>query len=304
MLRLTRRCNCACEHCTLLDLPALPDLEARDALRELVEARGRGCDELVVMRGEPTLRRELPALAAAARKLGYRHVQLQTNGRMLCYAPYLDGLLAAGVNFFEVSLFGPSAAVHDAIAREDGAFAQTRDGLANLVARGAAHLVTIPVLARNLEHLEETVALVADLGLSAVQLNFTRPVRLMGVVRVEGLATLTEAGPKIRAAMGRARARGLATSSEAVPLCHLDPADRPGAERPEFFVDVRVVDLHRRHASFAAHQRENRPRAPACSACDLVDRCPVTWAAYQEVHGHGELTPIRERRADAGSSAP
>jgi len=298
MLRLDTRCNSGCAHCTVADVPASEARSPESALAELVAARKRGCDELVIMRGEPTLRPDLPALARAARRLGYRLVQIQTNGRMLCYEPYLDRLVAAGVDFFEVSLFGASPATHDAIAAEPGAFDQTVAGLRLIAARPQlGHLVTIAVLAANLAELVAMVERIAELGLRRVQLNFTRPVRVDGRWRTELLARLDDAGPPIRAALARARALGLAASTEAIPLCQLDPADRPAAETARQFVDVAVVDLHRRHSSFAAHHREVRPLAPSCSTCSVADRCPTTWAAYQQLFGTDELRALA--RADA-----
>lgn len=299
MLRLDTRCNSACAHCTVADVPADEARSPEQALAELVAARKRGCDQLVIMRGEPTLRPDLPGLARAARTLGYRLVQIQTNGRMLCYPAYLDRLVAAGVDFFEVSLFGATAATHDAIAGDRGAFEQTVAGLRLLAERPRlGHLVTVAVLAANLAELVATVELIAALGLTRVQLNFTRPVRVDGRWRTDVLARLDDAGPSIRAALGRARALGLASSTEAVPLCQLDPEDRPAAESARQFVDVAVVDLHRRHASFAAHHREVRPLAPACSTCSVADICPTTWAAYQQLFGTDEL------RALAAPDAP
>jgi len=293
MLRLGTECNSGCAHCTVADVPRAQTRTAKQALAELVDGRRRGCDELVIMRGEPTLRPELAKLAEAARRLGYGLIQIQTNGRMLGYPPYLERLVDAGVNFYEVSLFGASAATHDEISADVGAFDQTLAGLRDLAARPAlGHLVTVAVLAANLDELVACAELVADIGLRRVQFNFTRPVRVDGRWRTEVLAGLDEAGLAIRSALARARALGLQASTEAMPLCQLDPDDRAAAETARDFVDVQVVDLHRRHASFASHHRQVRPHAPQCGRCAVAQVCPTTWAAYQELFGTSELRPL------------
>lgn len=294
MLRLTTRCNSACAHCTVADVPATEERTPEQALAEIVEARRRGCDELVIMRGEPTLRPELPKLAQAARRIGYRLVQIQTNGRLLCYADYLDRLVRSGVDFFEVALFGATAATHDAISRDDGAFAQTIEGLRAVAGKPEiGHLVSVAVLAANLHELVACADLVHELGLRRIQFNFTRPVAVEGQWRTDVLARLDDAGPHIRAALARARSLGLVASTEAVPLCQLDPEDRPAAETARDFVDVRVVDLHRKHESFADHHREVRPLAPQCASCSAASVCPTTWAAYQQLFGTQELRPLQ-----------
>jgi MoaA/NifB/PqqE/SkfB family radical SAM enzyme len=293
MLRLTTRCNSACAHCTVADVPSNEDRTAAQAWAEIAEARRRGCDELVIMRGEPTLQPELAKLAAAARRIGYRLVQIQTNGRLLCYGDYLDRLVNAGVDFFEVALFGATAATHDLISRDEGAFAQTLAGLRAIAGKPEiGHLVSVAVLAANLHELVACVELIHELGLRRIQFNFTRPVQIDGRWRTEVLARLDDAGPHIRAALARARSLGVVASTEAVPLCQLDPEDRSAAETARDFVDVRVVDLHRRHESFAEHHREVRPLAPPCARCSVAGVCPTTWAAYQELFGHEELRPL------------
>ncbi|MDP6943237.1 MAG: radical SAM protein, partial [Myxococcota bacterium] len=146
MLRLTTRCNSGCDHCTIADIAHHPDKTLEEASAELVQGRQTGCTELVVMRGEATLQpKVLLKLTRRARSLGYTHVQLQTNARMLSYGELVDRLMDAGMTFFEVSIFGHDTALHDAVDGTEGAFDQAIAGLRNLVDRGAALMVTVPV---------------------------------------------------------------------------------------------------------------------------------------------------------------
>ena len=285
MLRLTTTCNSACDFCTLGDVPALPDRAPASAVQEMAAARENGCTEIVFMRGESTLLPDLPRLAARARALGFQHIQIQTNGRMLGYDAYLGQLVRAGVNFFEVSLFGPDAELNDAITRAPGSFDQTTQGLRNIVARGLGLLVTIPVVRRNYTQLVEMARLLAGIGVPYVQYNTSRPVLLASGWNTEPLVTLEDAAPRIREALREARRLGIETSTEAVPLCLLDPEDRAGADVVTDFAAFQVADLHRRQDSMAAHRQQSRPKAPECEGCRLVAVCPTTWAAYQELYG-------------------
>lgn len=302
LLRLTVTCNSGCAHCTMGDMEALPDRTTDSAVAELAAARRQGATELVFMRGEPTLRRDLPLLAARARALGYEHVQLQTNGRMLVYEPYLDQLVRAGMTFFEVSLFAPDAELHDEIGQAPGSFEQTVGGLKHLASRGLDHLVTIPVVKANVERLADTVRLVASLGLRFVQLNFTRPVLTPAGWTTHLVPTLTEASPHIREAIALAKELGLHADTEAVPLCHLaledtsiEAMEKAGAagETTTAFEDFHVVDLHREAPSMRVLREETRPEARECEGCRVREICPRTWAAYQELFGTSEFKAIR-----------
>ena len=96
--------------------------------------RDPGVREVMFTSGEPTLHERLPDYLRMARELGYEVIGLITNGRRLAYRPYLETLVAAGLNHVLVSIHGPDARTHDALVRTRGAFVQAYRGLANLAA--------------------------------------------------------------------------------------------------------------------------------------------------------------------------
>jgi hypothetical protein len=244
------------------------------------------------MRGEATLRKELLALSRRARRIGYDHIQLQTNARMLAYEAYADRLLDAGVTFFEVSFFGDCAGLHDLIDGCPGAFEQASAGLRHLAVRGAGLMVTVPVVVRNYTRLVHIVDTLHGLGVRRVQMNWTRPVQVGPRWVSEPLVRLSQAGPFVRDALARARSLGMVAETEAVPLCHLSPMDRGGADVMEDFARHQVADVHRRERSLADHRRAARPVPQICQPCTVNTICPTTWAAYQRLFGTWEFRPI------------
>lgn len=292
LLRLTTQCNSRCAHCGIADIAGLPDRTTAEALDELRRARARGAGEVVFLRGEPTARADLAPLAAAARQLGYRVIQVQTNGRLLAQPRLLDALLAAGVNFFEVSLFGHVPALHDLIDGTPGAGVQVMAALSLMGRRQVPLLVTVPVLRRNYLVLPQVAARAAQLGVRRIQFNYPRPVRVDGNWNTAVLVRLAEAAPHIRAALRAARRAGLRAETEAVPFCHLDADMREGLDATESFARHAVIDLHRRADSLTEHRREARPRAPECAGCAYAERCPTTWAAAQDLFGTADFTPL------------
>lgn len=290
-LRLTTACNNNCVHCTIRDIRGLPDRSAAEAVREMAAARKSGADEIVFMRGESTLRKDIFTLASAAGKLGFSLIQLQTNARAMSDPRFLERLTGAGVGWFDVALFGDTSDLHDAIARAPGAFNQTVAGLKNIERLGCSALVAVPVIKHNYRRLEQIVELVARLGHRRVQLNFARPIFYGGKWDVESIASLRDSAGYIVRALKKAAALGLAPSTEAVPLCALDEETRRFAEKPLAQGAHSVADLNIKHESFAAHISEARPVAPPCAGCSLVSKCPGVWAAYLQLMGCGELSP-------------
>jgi carbamoyltransferase len=293
LLRLGTRCNSACAHCTVRDLAHLPDRTTAEALAELEAGRRRGCDEVVFLRGEALIRRDFPDLVRAARAMGYRHVQAQTNGRMLAYPKLAAALVRRGVDFFEVSLYGASAATHDEIARSDGAFDQTVAGIRSLAEAGAGLMVSVPILVANYLELARVADLVADLGVPRLHLAMTRPVWLPDLGRFDTAPTvrISRAAPRIREAVRAGRDRGLRVTTEGVVLCHLDPDLWDSAELPGEVAGQVVSDLT---GTFAAGdvRSSSRPLPAPCASCAVNRRCPRPWAANLLLLGDGELLPM------------
>lgn len=83
--------------------------------------------------GEPTLNPRLLRLIQKTRALGFDHIGLQTNGRMLCYEDQGLRLIRAGAREFALSIHGSVKAIHEGMTRARGSFAQTLKGLENLL---------------------------------------------------------------------------------------------------------------------------------------------------------------------------
>ena len=127
---VTYRCNLRCSFCyagcnctanpvgedremTTAEIAGVLDAIFRDAKVPSVSFTG----------GEPTLRRDLPDLVRHAKDLGMR-VNLITNGTQMT-AALAERLAGAGLDSAQVSLEGPTAAVHERITAVAGSFART-----------------------------------------------------------------------------------------------------------------------------------------------------------------------------------
>lgn len=289
-LRLGTYCDNNCAHCTISDIREWPARTTEAAVFEIAAGWEAGCTELVFMRGEPALRKDLAQLAGAARELGFSHVQIQTNGRRLADAGYLDSLVGAGVSFFEISLYADVEDVHDDIAGA-AAFAETAQGIRNVAARGLQSIVTVPVLRKNFLRLTKIVAFLNEAGVKAVQFNFPRPVMARGKWRTETIARLSECSAHVRKAVREARMLAMAATTEGIPLCHLRGVETGGAGEKDAWSRHRVADLNFVHDDFAAHREETRPLQPLCSDCAHAGICPSTWKAYLDIYGDYELKP-------------
>ncbi|MFA6316105.1 MAG: carbamoyltransferase C-terminal domain-containing protein, partial [Elusimicrobiota bacterium] len=293
-LRLTVDCDLDCPHCTIRDLKGLEPRSFEAAVSALEKGRSAGCDELVLMRGEPTLWPRMAELCARARTLGYCFIQVQTHARMFSRPGARESLLEA-VDGAEVALLAPDEALHDSLTGIPGSFREALMGIKVLLGAGKPVLVTVPVLRRNLDRLEAVPVLLHKLGVPRVQFNFPRPVQLPRDAVFEPLARLGDAAWAVSGAAMSARRLGLGVSTEGLPLCLLPEELRPGAETAQAWGRFRADDLNGVHDELGS-QISQRPEPPACRSCALRLKCPKTWALYLEVFGSAELRPVVKER--------
>lgn len=229
--------------------------------------------------GEPTLNPDfLKTIAYFRRRLPGEPLTLLSNGRRFSDRSFAAAFaaLAAPPFTLAVSVHGPSAPAHDAVAGVKGAFRQTAAGLKNILSLKERPVVEVRVILHRLNsrRLAATLRFIKSSfrGLGRVVVmhyeSEGRGARNSGRLAVP----LTETAAAVNAC-----ARSLASFPEArlyhFPLCLLKPALRRLA----------AVSL----------PPEDRVYPAVCSSCRARAACPGLMRPYFRRYGAGELGPLR-----------
>jgi radical SAM protein with 4Fe4S-binding SPASM domain len=165
-IETTLACNIRCVHCYNFDrdqprravpdgaateggcAPERPELSTDEILSLMGDVRAAGCLFLSLTGGEVFSHPDLFVFLERARGLNLA-VQLLTNGTML--RPGVARRLAGYRNLMgvSVSLYGATAAVHDAITQVNGSFARTWAGVERLRAAGVTVRLKFIVMRQN-----------------------------------------------------------------------------------------------------------------------------------------------------------
>jgi MoaA/NifB/PqqE/SkfB family radical SAM enzyme len=218
------RCNLRCTHCmiegTMDRLPPTSDAEFAQILRD--QAERRPWDGLILTGSEITLRRDLGDLVRRARNAGFSHIRIQTHGMQLSRPGYLDGLIAAGVDEFFISVAGSDAETHDRITQVPGSWDRMIRGIEQIEAHGG-DLVVITntvVTAQSYTLLSGMVQALARFSCVA-QHEFWNYFPMAERDEKNLIVRHADLIPPLRAAIAAAQAAGRRVEVKNVPQCLL-----------------------------------------------------------------------------------
>ncbi len=290
-LKVGFRCNNFCDFCVQGDkrtrLPAKPLEELVDSLKA---GRAAGACGVVVTGGEPTLYPRLLEVVRAARRLGYRQVQIQSNGRAFCYDTLCRQLIEAGVTEFSPSLHGSSEQIHDRQTLARGSFFQTVAGIRNLKRLGAKVITNSVITSGNFKDLPELARLLVSLGVDQFQLAFVHALGRAGENKKWLVPRKSQIMPLVKAALDIGREAGVLCYTEAIPYCLMKGYEDCVAER--IIPETMIFDAKTVIPDYTRERREEgKAKGPACVRCRYDSVCEGPWREYPALFGWDEFVP-------------
>ncbi|EYF00762.1 radical SAM protein [Chondromyces apiculatus] len=281
-------CNLACSYCTITDAMRQRELPSARVVREIDRAAARGFRDVAFTGGEPTIRGDLPALVRYARKRGFEHVKVASNGLRYAYAEYLDHLVGCGVDQFHVSVHAFGDAAYERTVRRAETAMLRRRAIENLVARG---LDPVADLILKEDTYRETRAWIAGLHAQGIQKFALWLVSLtdQNQGNVAQLPRITEVAAEVRGACEDARAGGYEVWSLHLPRCFLPGYEahvrHPGDDLVTVVTPDEVFDLKDSRLAGGV-------KPEGCVGCQHFGRCPGLRPDYIAVHGEGEVRAV------------
>ncbi|HLI76713.1 MAG TPA: radical SAM protein, partial [Acidobacteriaceae bacterium] len=141
-------CNLRCQHC-YLDFSKTDVVPFKDVCSYLEQLAVHGCPEVVLTGGEIFLRRDLLDIIAYTQEQGF-FFELFTNGNFIT-PTVADKLSKFHIGAVQISVYGTSAEVHEAVTRKPGTFAKSIRAAQLLIERGVPVRLVNVVQAVNYE---------------------------------------------------------------------------------------------------------------------------------------------------------
>jgi radical SAM protein with 4Fe4S-binding SPASM domain len=165
-LALTYKCNNNCYFCYTGGPRKVAELSTKEWKKALDKIWNSGIPQVVFTGGEPTLRKDLVELVDHAQEFV---TGLVTNGRRL---PRLaQDLRRVSLDYVQVSLESPEAAVHDKMVGAKGAWRETVDGIQAALKSGLEVITNTTLTKDNAPTFSGMMAMGAGLGLKTMACN-------------------------------------------------------------------------------------------------------------------------------------
>lgn len=290
-------------HCVFCDASRLGTgrlLTLAQARAQVHHYAAHGVRELVISGGEPLHHPDLLTVVAEARSLGIGYVSLYTTAAFNLSHHHAWDLKEAGVDTAMVSLFGPDARTHDAVARSAGAFAQTMAGLEALANAGVRFCLNTPVMRANYRRLEEMLPIAAGTGAVSWQLSDIHPTTAV-LANPNVHVPYPEVRPVLDAVFSRAGGVGLQVMTQEFPLCVLGVHFARSQEMCRAWYTALVTE-----ARFASGEYEVVPPitararnfAPQCEDCSYRAYCRGIPDSYSSRIADDSFRPIHAEGPD------
>jgi sulfatase maturation enzyme AslB (radical SAM superfamily) len=234
-----------------------------------------------------------------AMELGFKVIQIQTNGRMLAYRKFCEETIAAGANEFSPALHGHTPELHDYLTRAPGAFKQTVQAIRLLRSLGQPIITNTVITRSNYRHLVEIAQLLVGLGVNQYQFAFVHPVG----TALENFRTVVPRMPMIEPYVKKGLALGLARNvvavTEAIPFCFMAGFERCVAE--QYIPRTKIFDAKFVVEDYTEFRlTEGKAHGPQCIECTWYQVCEGPWREYPEHYGWEDFVPRQDPCSIAG----
>jgi len=123
-LTINYNCNAKCVFCYTEDsfFNSSGKLDLQKSFKYMRTSFEDGARIIQFIGGEPTIYPELDKLISISKKIGYKAIQIVTNGLKLSDISYFKHLIDVGLNSVVFSVHGADEKIHDRVVGVDGAF--------------------------------------------------------------------------------------------------------------------------------------------------------------------------------------
>lgn len=261
-------------------------------LKDIIRKASKDCEMIVFTGGEPTIRKDLIELVAYAKKLGFKLIQIQSNGRMFAYEKFCRDIIAAGANEFGLALHGHTAELHDYLTGAQS-FRQTIAGIHNLKKLKQVVIMNTVITKSNYRNLPDIAKLMVGLDVDKFQFAFVHALGAAGKNFDRVVPRISMAVPYVKRGLDIGKKFGKNAVVEAIPFCLMDSYEQCISEVS--MPKMKIFDQNHIVADYTKSRiTEGKSKGIKCAKCIYDDICEGPWKEYPQAFGWDEFNPVKK----------
>lgn len=285
-------CNNNCLFCVQADNKLNGNRSLDEIKKDLADSVER-CEGVVLTGGEVTIRDDFFEIVEYAKELGYKTIQIQTNGRMFSSLDFCKKAIEAGATEFSPALHGYCKEQHDFLTRASGSFSQTVKGIKNLKSLGQYVLTNTVVVKPNYRNLPKIAKLLVKLDVDQFQFAFVHPMgnALKNFDSIVPPISLAE--PYIHKGLQIGIDAGKKVMAEAMPYCLMKGYEDYVAEKVIPETEIKGAEHQNTNNFTNERQTKGKTKFEQCDECVHNKICEGPWREYPEKRGDDEFKTVK-----------
>ncbi len=291
------QCNNHCKFCIDANKRELVNKSTQQIKQEMVGARKRGTTYIELIGGETTIRPDALELVGFAKQLGFKTINMATNGRMFSYPEYTQKMIKAGLTDIIFSIHGHNSKLHDSLTQSKGSFEQLKKGLANFKKLGFNKIGSnTTIVKQNYKYLPQIGQFIFDQGIRNSEFIFVDPSYGAAYDNFNQLVPkISQMAPYVKKCLEIGKRNKLPHwAIRYVPLCYFQDYLNQVSELQE----VKTFETEHLAPDFENFSVEEsrkivgREKPEKCKECKLFNQCEGIWKEYLKHYGDKELKPV------------
>lgn len=195
---ITGRCNLRCLHCYAESGQEtfLEELSTEKWKQIITEGHQSGARSMQFIGGEPLVRKDLKELVEFASKIGFKEIEIFTNGTLVS-PEFLDWSKTIPGIRFAISFYSDKPEVHDTVTKIGGSWGKTYATIDAIKSREIPLRVAMIVMRQNEDTVESTLSFCKENAIPCKTPDMVRPTG-------RGASAITPTRPEILASRMRA----------------------------------------------------------------------------------------------------
>jgi MoaA/NifB/PqqE/SkfB family radical SAM enzyme len=246
-----------------------------------------GCDSVEFIGGEVSIRPDVLSLVREAKKIGYKHVSMETNGRMFANPKFTKAIVSSGLDVVLFSLHGHKSTIHDCLTNSPNSFSQAIRGIKEVQKHKSIIVNTNMVITKvNYLFIKEYLTFLSHFNINSKFLSFVNPIVNTICNSKEIVPMISEVAICIKDALSSNTYKRVVIQN--IPFCffknvgyNLSNSD----SKSQVFISLQGLATRR----LSKELKRLKTKIKKCKNCPKNNFCDGIWKNYISLYGTKEL---------------